>query len=367
MKKLVLLQVLSLVMLQLAAQTKTVTIRGTVADTTVHSIEVSHLVDAGFSEWASTRLPLVDGAFHSSFQVPYPVEINIITGPRAYGKIFIYGDAGIRIDSTGKPQITGSPVQDEYENEFVPFFRPNDERFDSLRSFYGNNHQKYGPDFPKAIKDSAHLLAARYYTQRADLLAEYIRRHPDSYVALWDISNFVALTPTHPYFDFDKLFASFSSGMQQHSFIPALKKKLKTSAWMQAGQKFPAAFFKGYESMQRAVGSHSKYYLVDFWYSHCGPCASEFPKLSALYRRFHAKGFDIVSISVDKPKDQQDYREAIKKYALTWNHVWDRGGVNAEKYSIHSFPTYILLDSNHRVIKADIRPPELEAFLDANL
>lgn len=110
-----------------------------------------------------------------------------------------------------------------------------------------------------------------------------------------------------------------------------------------------------------------KWTLVDFWYSSCAPCAKGFPKLKELYNQFHSKGFDIVSISIDKQTARKDYEEAIKKYGLTWNHVWDKDGVTTEKYNINTFPTYVLLDKSGKIINADIRADQLESFLKEHL
>ncbi len=353
-------------MLQVVAQTKTVKIHGVVKDTTVKGIELTHPVDANLSKWENTKVDVVNGVFNTSIQVPFPVEISITYGNNSYRKNYIYSDAEILIDPDGELHLIGSPLHDEYENEFLPFFRSNDQVYDSLRSFYGRIYKKYGQDFPKLIKDSAILLQEKYYGQRATLLSEYIKRHPNSYVPLWDINFFVAMPPTHRYFDFERLFASFSNQMQQQPFISVLKEKLKASAIMQVGQLFPKDFFEGYEQMLSKIEEKNHYYLIDFWYSHCAPCVKGFPKLKELYRQFNGKGFDIISISVDKQKDEKDYVAAIKKHALSWNHVWDKDGVKAEKFSIASFPTYILLDKNGVIINANIQDGELEAFLKEN-
>lgn len=354
-------------MLQAVAQSKTVNIHGIVQDTTVKSIELTHPLDAQLSKWENTKLTVENGAFNTSIQLPFPAEITIIYGDKGSRKNYIYNDTEVLIDSAGKLQIIGSPVQDEYENEFLPFFQANDQLYDSLRSSYFTNLNKYGDDLPKSFRDSVNLLRDKYYYQRAQLLGEYIKRHPDSYVALWDINNYAFLSPLHRYFDFEKLFSSFSNPMQQQSFIPVLKEKIKASANMQAGQLFPAEFFKGYEPMQSSIQKNNQYYLIDFWYSHCAPCAREFPRLKEIYNQFHSKGFEIVSISVDKQKDKNDYVAAIKKYNLVWNHVWDKDGANAGKFNIHSFPTYVLLDKDGRIINSDIQANELEAFLKENL
>lgn len=367
MKKIISLLVFSLMMLQLVSQTKTVNIHGIVKDATVKSIEITHVGDDKLSKWENIKLDVVNGAFNTSIQIPFPTEIVIKYGNRVYFKNFIYTDAKILIDTAGRLRIIGSPIQDEYENEFLPFFQSNDQVYDTLQSFYQRIYPKYGRDLPKIIKDSATLLQEKYYHQRGKLLSEYIKRHPNSYVALWDIYFFVSMSPLHQYFDFENLFSFFSTQMQQQSFINVLKEKIKESDKMQVGQVFPKDFFKGYEQMQNKIKKINQYYLIDFWFSHCGPCIAGFPKLKEIYNKFHGKGFDIVSISVDKQKDKKDYAAAIKKNKLTWNHVWDKGGVSAEKFNINTFPTYILLDKNGRIINYDIQANQLEAFLKENL
>ena len=366
MKKIILLHFVSLIMLQVLAQTKTVNLHGIVNDTALKSIGISYVADNKFSKWEDRKLDVVNGAFSTSIQISFPVEMNIFYGNRVFSKNYIYSDAEIIIDSAGVPHITGSPLQEEYEKEFLPFFQMNDKVYDSLRSFRTRNYEKYGEDFPKLIQDSLNFLKEKYGHQRTELLREYIKRHPDSYVALWDISYWVALSPLK-YFDFEKLFSSFSNQMQQQPFINVLKEKIKESGMMQVGQIFPKDFFKGYEQMQSKIKANNQYYLIDFWYSHCAPCIRQFPRLKEIYNRFHSKGFDIVSISVDNQADEKDYAAAIKKNGLSWNHIWDKDGVTAKKFNIHSFPTYILLDKEGKIINFDIQASQLEAFLKEHL
>jgi hypothetical protein len=160
MKRVIVLHVLSLLMLQLVAQTKTVNIHGVVKDTTVKSIEISHVIDDKLSKWENTKLNVENGAFNTAIQIPFPVEINISYGNKVYGKNYIYSDAEILIPSEGKPHVTKSPIQDEYENEFLPFFQSNDQAYDSLRSFYGRNYGQFNP-FTKEILQSKSLLIKR--------------------------------------------------------------------------------------------------------------------------------------------------------------------------------------------------------------
>jgi hypothetical protein len=81
MKSIILLHFVSLMMLQLVAQPKTVNIQGIVKDTTVKRIEISHVVDATLTKFEHDTLNVLNGAFNTSIQIPFPTEIGI-----SYGK-----------------------------------------------------------------------------------------------------------------------------------------------------------------------------------------------------------------------------------------------------------------------------------------
>jgi thiol-disulfide isomerase/thioredoxin len=349
--------------LQLTAQPKTINIHGIVKDTAIKSIEISHVEDTKLSKWNNVKLDVVNGEFYTLLQIPFATKMIISYGSVEFDKNYIDSDTEILIDKVGKMHITGSSIQEEYENEFLPFFHSNDRVYDSLMSFY----KKYGSNFPKTVKDSVKFLREKYGHQRASLLGEYIKLHPDSYIALWDIYYFVSIPSSYIYFDFDKLFDSFSNQIRHQAFINVLKEKIKESTKMQAGQILPKDFFEGYEQIQNNIKNNYKYYLIDFWYSYCGPCIAGFPTLKKIYNQFHNKGFEIVSISIDQQKNKKNYLAAIKKNNLIWSHVWDKEGKVTKKFNINAFPTYILLDKNDRIINNGIRANELEAFLREKL
>ena len=107
------------------------------------------------------------------------------------------------------------------------------------------------------------------------------------------------------------------------------------------------------------------YVLLDFWASWCQPCRMENPNVVALYNKYHAKGFEVFSVSLDANKDQ--WIKAITKDALVWkNHGSDLGGWNsaaAQLYNIKSIPSTFLLDKSGKIIAKNLRGDELKAKL----
>lgn len=107
------------------------------------------------------------------------------------------------------------------------------------------------------------------------------------------------------------------------------------------------------------------YVLLDFWASWCQPCRMENPNVVALYNQYHAKGFEVFSVSLDANKDQ--WIKAIAKDKMVWkNHGSDLGGWNsapAQLYNVKSIPATFLLDKNGKIIAKNLRGDELAAKL----
>jgi thiol-disulfide isomerase/thioredoxin len=112
-------------------------------------------------------------------------------------------------------------------------------------------------------------------------------------------------------------------------------------------------------SLKQSLG---KVTIIDFWASWCKPCRAENPNVVALYAKYHAKGFNILSVSLDK--EASDWKAAITKDKLTWNHVSNLkefGDPIALQYGINAIPTIFVLDAKGVIVAKDLRGEELNA------
>ena len=108
-----------------------------------------------------------------------------------------------------------------------------------------------------------------------------------------------------------------------------------------------------------------KVVLLDFWASWCIPCRSSNKKLTKLYKKYNARGFEIFGVSLDE--DVSDWVKAISKDNITWPQVIDPRGQNARAaidWNVYALPTSYLINKNGDVVAIGLEGRELEKALE---
>lgn len=88
----------------------------------------------------------------------------------------------------------------------------------------------------------------------------------------------------------------------------------------------------------------------------------ENPNVVALYNEFHAKGLNIVGVSLDE--DANSWKTAIAKDKLTWTQVSNLKGWEdpiAKMYDVNQIPATFLLDSSGKIIAKDLHGEALKS------
>ena len=102
------------------------------------------------------------------------------------------------------------------------------------------------------------------------------------------------------------------------------------------------------------------YVLIDFWASWCGPCRQEMPNVVANYKKYHAKGFEVVGVSFDQKKDA--WVNAVQQLGMRWPQMSDLKGwqcAASEVYGIRSIPASVLVDPQGTIVAIDLRDKAL--------
>lgn len=105
--------------------------------------------------------------------------------------------------------------------------------------------------------------------------------------------------------------------------------------------------------------------LLDFWASWCGPCLAEVPNLKAIYEKYHAKGLEILGVSLDEK--EAAWKGAIERKGLTWRHVSSLKGWKcpvAGRFKVTGIPRMYIIDAQGKIIAQDLRGEKLAKKMD---
>lgn len=108
--------------------------------------------------------------------------------------------------------------------------------------------------------------------------------------------------------------------------------------------------------------------MLDFWATWCGPCVGEMPNVKAVYDKYHAKGFDIVGISLDEDRDALN--TFLKTQNVQWPQVYDgKGWKNdiANQYGVQAIPFALLVGRDGKIAAVNVRGDALEPAVRAAL
>lgn len=109
------------------------------------------------------------------------------------------------------------------------------------------------------------------------------------------------------------------------------------------------------------VSMKGKVIILDFWASWCVPCAYANRELVQLYKDYKSKGLEIFSVSIDESK--KAWQKAITRQRLTWTHVNDPGGWDAQtglRWNVQALPTTYLINKNGDVVSVNLEGKELK-------
>ncbi|MFD2940699.1 TlpA family protein disulfide reductase [Flavobacterium notoginsengisoli] len=113
-----------------------------------------------------------------------------------------------------------------------------------------------------------------------------------------------------------------------------------------------------------------KYVYIDLWATWCGPCKAEIPHMKKLEEDYHSKNIAFISLSLDRAKDLQKWKDFVKKEDLKGIQLMadkDFESDIAKNYDVRSIPRFLLFDKEGKIINIDaMRPsePELRVELD---
>jgi thiol-disulfide isomerase/thioredoxin len=155
---------------------------------------------------------------------------------------------------------------------------------------------------------------------------------------------------------------------QANAFTAPLTDTLVTNPNLVAGKVLPEFALQAPDGKAIKLSSvKGRLVLIDFWASWCMPCRASIPHLKELYQKYHANGFEIVSISIDQ--NNKAWKNAMLKEAMPWRQGVDRyedgkdASVMMNALGIQSVPFAIVLDATGNVVLINPAAANIDAQL----
>ncbi len=129
----------------------------------------------------------------------------------------------------------------------------------------------------------------------------------------------------------------------------------------------PAFVLRALDGQNHSLAQHrGKVVLLNFWATWCPPCVREMPGMQRLYDQYHARGFDIVAVSLDQGNPDA-VRDFVQKLNLTYPIVLDPEHKVKQDYRVRALPATYLIDRAGRVIAWGMGAREWDGEAAGNL
>lgn len=307
---------------------------------------------------------ITGGKFKLTGKIPEPelARFNIRTG-WVYNMAFFLENTEQKIslvkNDDSQTKITGS-----YSNTIFETLEPQQRRFFADARNYDNAHQQAINNHNAQAAIAADSVWAAQQHQWFSTIRSAITAEPKNYAGLYFIKWLLFHPPGYDTIMslFMRLDPVVRNGPSGKDFMTSLQHYKKISV----GQPAPEISGKDTSGNPQKLSSlKGQIVLLDFWASYCGICRQTNPQLKAVYEKYHAAGFEILSVSLDY--ERSAWVKAIQADKLPWPQVSElRGGAAASAgvYDVQDLPRNWLIDRNGNIIAHDLSIADLSQRLE---
>ncbi len=325
----------------------------------------------GRNRIATDTAVVFNGAFVFKGEIK-GTEMRALTIDGVRGQTSVFLEPGIIHVELYKDSIHKSKVEGTYNNavfnDYKNQYQEKIEAIDAVRSQFLNSNKD--TEGLKALQKKGDSLRA----QLKNFGYEFIKTNNDSDFSLFVLEGLTSQKE----FDvelasnaFKNIEASIKTKNESNQLITdRIRQKIESNPnrpKIKIGMQAPDFTAPDPQGKQITLSEiKGKVTIVDFWASWCKPCRIENPNLVKLYDKYHSKGLEIISVSLERGNQKAFWIEAIKKDQLNWYNVsnlkfWQ--DPIAQAYSVNSIPATFILDENGTVVAERLRGAELEATI----
>lgn len=265
---------------------------------------------------------------------------------------------GVKVEGSRNHSVSEqlSGVYDEMKKK--PEFKAYAEIEKRLAELRETDHAAY-----EKLKEESEELSERFYSACRAAQIQIIRENRDVESVARTLQMLMGNMSLQ---ELEEIFNYLAPNVQENLMAEDIRKEIAALRRVQPGQPAPDIKKEDVNGKVVAISDlRGKYVLVDFWASWCVPCRQSFPHVKALYKKYHAKGFEVFCVA-DNDSTEDAWRKAIKDDGVEMfyhvlrglrsyrdehgRHHYDRSNDVSERYAIHYLPTKYLIDPQGKIV-----------------
>lgn len=349
---------LAVITLSLAAcdTTPKYNINGTIAGEKAENIYL--LKYQGRTADTLAKAQIVDGKFKltGSINELTPAYI-VVEGQRRGTPIFVENadfTVTLNTENPAENKVEGTPNQ-AIANQYTAIGAESGKAMQELQNAYRTAYQEKDEEKLSQLEEQYNNLMKENEAKEEAVT----KANADSYIAAYMLLNKAGRLEYETLVEKFNMLGANAKATEPGKKIADRIEKLSKVAVGQVAPDFTLNTPEGNPLSMHSIKGKVK--VIDFWASWCGPCRGENPNVVKMYEKFHPKGLEILSVSLDENKEA--WLKAIEDDKLNWNHVSDlKGWQNeaAQLYCVNGIPHLIVLDENNVIVAKDLRGEELQ-------
>ncbi len=345
-----------------ACQPSTYTINGTVKGSTNGKAVLNKLADGKPTPLDTAEIKEGKFTFKGTFDEP---QLFLIFIDDNRNPVVFFGENAkmnivVDVEKIQDAEVTGSSTNDIYSS-FVKGV-PGSARLEQINAEYQKAVSTGDQASMEGLREEVSQLMEEQKAYFLDFIKKNTNNVVGAHMALQAMSEFEIE-------EFKELVAKFEASLGDSKYVADLKKAMEPMQKAADAEKATAIGAAAPDFTLESVSGTNvalsslkgKYVLVDFWASWCAPCRQENPNVVKAYSKYADKGFDILSVSLDR--DSAAWKKAILDDGLTWTQVIDGDGAIANTYGVVGIPFTLLLDKEGNIIAKNLRGNQLEERL----
>jgi thiol-disulfide isomerase/thioredoxin len=230
-----------------------------------------------------------------------------------------------------------------------------------------SNFKKVFSDLYLKPKNKSRFDSLIDLNKKEERIGSYIKKHPNSYVALWEIIN------DYTNYNFNSIYITnlqlFSAVIKKSILFKKFENKLKMEAMTKIGDEFPTIDFGKQGLLTRKDFRKYNLTFIDYWTTTCLPCIKSMPQIVEMQKEYKDKGINFITVTDENEKKRMELAKSIlTRNNVKWTNYFDINKDFRNKVNATIYPLQFLVNRDGRIVaRASGDLSEIKKIIDESL